>query len=213
MEDRKDVIIDPEKTALLLLHWQKELAHPDGKLSNPIFKIISAAGTVKNTQAVLRACRRRNMFIVYVNVSHRPGYPEMPPNLSPMSGGLKRAKAFLMGTWGAEVIDELKPLEDEIIVINSCMSGFMYTDLELLLRNRGINNVVLTGLATNWVIESTARDAFNRGYSVYTISDCCNSPNQEAHRYCLVHTLPFLGYVLDSGSFIKAIEFRAKASG
>ncbi|MBN2062505.1 MAG: cysteine hydrolase [Deltaproteobacteria bacterium] len=206
MEDNEELIINTDRTALLLLHWQNELAHPDGKLSNHIFNNIKEAGTINNTQRVLKASRSSNMFIVYVSVAHRPGYPEMPPNPSPMSEGLKKSSAFLMGTWGAEIIDELRPLEDEIIVVNASMSGFIYSDLELLLRNRGINTIVLTGLATNWVIESTARDAFNRGYSVITLSDCCNSPSKEAHNYCLTKTLPVLGSVIDSNSFIKALE-------
>ena len=206
MKGKEELIIDTDRTALLLLHWQNELAHPDGKLSDPIFKIIKKAGTIEKTQQVLKAGRNSSMFIAYVNAAHRPGYPEMPASPSPMSEGLKTAKAFLKGTWGAEIIDELKPLENEIIVINPAMSGFIYSDLELLLRNRGISRIVLTGIATNWVIESTARDAFNRGYSVYTLSDCCNSPIEEAHNYCIRNTLPILGSVIDSKSFIKALK-------
>ena len=202
----EEYIIDPDRTALLLLHWQNEIAHPEGRLSDPISGIIAEAGTVKNTQEILQASRSRNMFIAFVNAAHRPGYPEMPRNPAPMSIGLKNANAFIMGSWGTEVIDELKPIEDEIIIINSSTSGFTYTDLDLLLRNRKIDSVVLTGLATNWVIESTARDAFNRGYIVYTLSDCCNSPSEEAHNYCLTNTLPMLGFVLDSESYLKALE-------
>ena len=206
MEGKNELIVDTDRTALLLLHWQNELAHQEGKLSNPIFKIIEEAGTIKNTQQVLEASRNSNMLIIYVNAAHRPGYPEMSANPSPMSENLKMANAFLMGTWGAEAIDELKPMEDELVVINASTSGFVYSDLDLLLRNHGITSVVLTGLATNWVVESTARDAFNRGYCVITLADCCNSPSEEAHNYCLRNTLPVLGSVIDSKSFIKALD-------
>jgi nicotinamidase-related amidase len=77
--------------------------------------------------------------------------------------------------------------------------------LDLLLRNRGIRTVVLSGLATNWVVESTARDANNRGYAVWTLSDCCNSSSQEAHAYCLTNSLPMLGVVCDSAAYVQEL--------
>jgi nicotinamidase-related amidase len=198
--------IDPDKTALLLLHWQNELVKPEGRLSYPISGILATSGTVENMRAVLEASRNKGVFVVYVNVGHRPGYPEMPRNPAPLAAGLINAKAFIAGTWGIEVIEELRPLEDEIVIVNFSTSGFTYTELDLLLRNRGITTVVLTGLATNWVIESTARDAFNRGYSVCTLNDCCNSSNEEAHTYCVRNTLPMLGTVCDSKAYIKALS-------
>ena len=167
--------LDPRTTALLLLHWQNELVKPGGKIAHLLADTLAAAGTVEHTRAALRASRDAGVFVVYVNVSHRPGYPEMGPDAGPLSAGLVKAQAFIRGTWGVEVIEELAPLPGEIEIVNYSTSAFIYTELDLLLRNRGITTVVLSGLATNWVVESTARDANNRGYAVWTLSDCCNS--------------------------------------
>jgi nicotinamidase-related amidase len=96
-------------------------------------------------------------------------------------------------------------LKDEVVVLNYSPNGFGYTELDLILRNHSITDVVLTGLVTNWVIETTARDAFCKGYFVYTLADCCNSWSDEAHNWSLTNILPMLGAVSDSKSYIKAL--------
>jgi nicotinamidase-related amidase len=201
-----EIVIDPTRTALLLLHWQNELVKSEGKLYGPLSKLLHAAHTIEHTVAVLKASRRKKMLIIYINVSHRPGYPEISKRPAPLAAGLIETQAFLRGTWGTEIIDELIPLKDEIVVFNHSTSAFIYTELDLLLRNRGITDVVLTGLATNWVVESTARDAFNRGYFVYTLGDCCNGSSEEAHRYSMANILPMLGVVIDSKAYIRGLE-------
>jgi nicotinamidase-related amidase len=206
MEENAEITIDPGRSALLLLHWQNELVKPEGLLSAPLLGILAASGTVGRMQAALQASRERGVFVVYVNVGHREGYPEIARNPAPLATGLMKAHAFIKGTWGAEVIEELRPLKDEIEIINYSTSAFISTELELLLRNRGITNVILTGLATNWVVESTARDAFNRGYCVWTLSDCCNSSSRESHDYCMSNTLPMLGVVCDSKAYLDALS-------
>ncbi len=205
MAKERKPAIDPAKTALLLLHWQNELVKQGGVLSDAFSGILASFGTLGHMQAVLQASRKSKVYVVYVNASHRKGYPEIADNPAPLAAGLVKTNAFIKGTWGVEVIEELRPEEDEIEIFNYSTSAFIYTELDLLLRNRGIGAVVLTGLATNWVVESTAREAFNRGYLVWTLSDCCNSPNREAHDYCIKNTLPMLGVVCDSKTYMEAL--------
>lgn len=198
--------IDPRTSALLILHWQNELVKPGGLVSTPLPGLLAAAGTVQRLQNALQASRERGVQVVFVNASHRRGYPEVPRIPAPLAAGLVESSAFIRGTWGARVIDELEPQEDEIEIANYSTSAFIYTELDLILRNRGITTVVLAGLATNWVVESTARDAFNRGYAVWTLADCCNSSSREAHDYCVRNTLPMLGVVCDSADYVEALR-------
>ena len=174
--------IDPRTSALLILHWQNELVKPGGVGVPPRFPgvLIAASDAPTDAGALSRQAGRDGVLVVYVNASHRKGYPELPADPAPLAAGLVKSNAFIRGTWGAQVIDELWPLEDEIEIANYATSAFIYNELDLILRNRGITTVVLAGLATNWVVESTARDAFNRGYSVWTLADCCNSPEPES---------------------------------
>lgn len=200
--------IDPGTSALLLLHWQNELVRPGGAVDTPFPGVLMAAGTTLRMQDALQASREHGVLVIFVNACHRKGYPELPANPAPLAAGLVKSNAFIKGTWGAQVVDELRPLEDEIEIANYATSAFIYNELDLILRNRGINTVVLAGLATNWVVESSARDAFNRGYSVWILADCCNSPDREAHDYCVKKTLPMLGVVCQAEDYVRALSSR-----
>jgi len=197
--------IDPRTSALLILHWQNELVKPGGLVSTPLPGIIAASGTIHRLRDALQASRDRGVLVAYVNASHRKGYPEVPRIPAPLAAGLVQSNAFIRGTWGAQVIDELAPMEDEIEIANFSTSAFIYNELDLILRNRGITTVVLAGLATNWVVESTARDACNRGYAVWTLADCCHGSSAEAHDYCVKNTLPMLGVVCTAHDYIEAL--------
>lgn len=200
----ESLTINPKKTALLILHWQNELVKPNGKLYGPISKAIQANQIIENTAVALEASRQSGMMVVYVNVNHRPGYPEVPARQAPLADGLRKSGAFIKDSWGTQVIDELAPRENEFVIPNYSTSAFIASELDTLLRVQGITDVVLTGLATNWVVESTARDAFNRGYFVYTLSDCCYGTSEEAHNYSVTNVLPMIGLVL------RAAEYREK---
>ncbi len=198
--------IDPRTSALLILHWQNELVKPGGLVAAAFSGVLAEFETLQRMRDALQASRAEGVLVVFVNASHRKGYPELPANPAPLAAGLVKTNAFIRGTWGAEVIDELTPLADEIEISNYATSAFIYNELDLILRNRGITTVVLAGLATNWVVESTARDAFNRGYSVWTLADCCNSPSREAHDYCVTNTLPMLGVVCHADEYVTALS-------
>src|SRR4030042_2946290 len=200
------VTIDPAKTALLLLHWQNDIAAPGGKRSRDLVERLAAAHTIEHTQTVLKASREKGMLVVYVVASHRPGYPEIPAKRVPLFNHVVASGTHMRGTWDTQVIDQLKPLDDEIIVYNYFPSSFIYTDLDLVLRNKGITDLVLSGVATNWDVESTARDAICYGYFIYTLKDCCLSHNDEMHNWALKNILSVLGVVIDSETYIAALK-------
>jgi len=198
--------INPTKTALLLLHWQNDLAMPSGRLSRDMPQRLAADHTIEHVQAVLKVSREKGMLVVYVNASHRSGYPEVNPKPSSLSSGIAKDGGLMRGSWGAEVIDQLKPLAEDIIIYNYSSNAFAYTELDLILRNKGITDLVLTGLVTNWIVESTARDAINRGYNIYTLSDCCQGVNEEMHKWSLSNILSAIGSVIDSRSYIASLH-------
>ena len=191
--------INPTKTALLLLHWQNDLATLSGKLAKNLPGRLAATFTIQSTQAILKASREAEMLVIYVNASHRSGYPEIH---SPANSIVVRSGSLVRGTWGAEVIEELKPIGDDIVIFNYSSNAFSYTELDLILRNKGITHLVLSGLVTNWIVESTARDAVARGYIIYTISNCCQSFSDEMHNWSITNILSAIGSVFDSKTFI-----------
>ena len=207
-ERGSELILEPEKTALLLIHWQKEIASPEGRNSEDMPQRLEALGILKRTQSVLDATRKRGMLVAYINGVHAPGYPELGARTVPLAAMLIRRGAMLKGTEGVEVIDELRPLEGEIVLDNYSSSAFCGTPLDLILRNNGITNLVISGIATHVAVESTTRDAFNLGYTVYTLEDCCTSTTQEIHDWSIKNTLAFFGFVIDAESYLAAITER-----
>jgi nicotinamidase-related amidase len=204
--DEATLTIDPAKTALLLIHWQKDVAAPGFKHAGNHPERLAAAHTIEHTQAVLKASREKGVLVIYVNAGHRPGYPEVSPKSAPVSRNVVASGAHIRGTMGNEVVDQIKPRDDEIVVYNYSPDGFCYTDLDLILRNKGITDLVLSGLSTNWAVETTAREGACRGYFIYTLKDCCNSSSDEMHNWALTNILPRLGAVIDSEAYINALR-------
>ena len=198
--------IDPSNTAFMLLHWQNDLVALNGKFAGDLPKLIAEAKNIENTAAALKASREKGMLVIYVALSYRPGYPEFPQAIGGIAGHVKEAQAFLRGSWGAEPIDQLKPLEEEPVVFNSSSDAFCYTDLELILRNRGIKNLVLTGMCTNFVVESTAREALNRCFSVTVLEDCCNSFARELHNWSIKNIMPSFAMISNSETYTKILS-------
>ena len=204
--DEATLTIDPAKTALLLIHWQKDVAAPGFKHASNHPERLAEAHTIEHTQAVLKASREKGVLVIYVNASHRLGYPEVPTIPAPIFKNIAAHGAHIRGTVGNEVIDQIKPRDDEIVVYNYSPDGFCYTDLDLILRNKGITDLVLSGLSTNWAVETTAREGACRGYFIYTLKDCCNSSSDEMHNWALTNILPRLGAVIDSEAYINALR-------
>jgi nicotinamidase-related amidase len=197
--------LDPSTTALLLVHWQNEIAAFEGRNAQDMAQRVRAQGILQRTQAVLDATRKRGMLVVYINGVHAPGYPELGAKTVPLAAMLIARGSMQKGTWGVEVIDELKPMAGEILIDNYSPSGFSSTPLDVVLRARGITNLVISGIATHVAVESTTREAFNLGYTVFTLEDCCTSTTQEIHDWSIRNTLSFFGFVTDAAGYIAAI--------
>ena len=198
--------LDPSETALLLIHWQNEIASPEGRNAQDMPQRVREKGILQRTQAVLNAARKQGMLVVYINGVHAPGYPELGARTVPLAAMLISRGSMQKGTWGVEVIDELMPIDGEILLDNYSPSGFCSTPLDVILRARGITNLVISGIATHVAVESTTREAFNLGYTVYTLEDCCTSTTQEIHEWSIKNVLSFFGFVIDAESYMAAIS-------
>ncbi len=143
------------------------------------------------------------MLIVHVGVAFRQGHPEIGPG-APLFQGIKKGNALLEGSWGADFHPGLKPADGEIVVIKRGVSALAGTDLGLVLRTKGISSLVLTGIATNFVIEGTARHAVDEGYQVTILTDCCASFSDDMHTFSL-QILSQLGAAGMAAEFVAAL--------
>jgi nicotinamidase-related amidase len=196
--------IDVAKTGLLVMDFQNDIVDPKGVMgSQGMAAQVQEKKAIEHTATALAAARSAGMLIAHVGVAFRPGHPEIGPG-APLFQGIKQANALVEGSWGAEFHPGVKPADGELVVIKRGVSAFAGTDLSPIFRSKGITHVVLTGIATNFVIEGTARHAVDEGYVVTVLTDCCASFSDEMHTFSL-QVLSQLGAAATADAFRAAL--------
>lgn len=197
--------IDTTRTALLLMDFQNDMVDPGGAFASQGWASeVQEKRAIENTARALAAARSAALPVIHVGVAWRPGFPEANRR-APLFAGVEQANGLVEGTWGAEFHPELKPASGELVIRKRSVSALAGTELDRLLRLSDINVLALTGFATTWVVEGTARDAVDRGYSVVVLGDCCATFTEEMHRFALEVTLPLLGTVTTADEFASAL--------
>jgi len=136
-------------------------------------KLPNASEVVPRIGRLLQAARQRGVPVIYVCDSHLEGVDRELEVWGPHA---------LKDTWGAKVVDELAPAKGDFVVEKRRYSAFYATDLDLLLRELGVDTLILTGVATEICVQHTAADAFYRGFNVVVVEDCVRGGSEEAHR-------------------------------
>ena len=198
---------NPEKAALLILHYQNDIVHPDGKIASYYAQRIADAGNIKNTKAVLDACRKKGIPVIHVRFALRPGAPEVSEKPGPLFSAFTKAGVLLDGTWGAEIIDELKPIGNEPVVTHASKNGFYGTDLDILLHSKGITDVMIAGIATaRYVVLATTLSASDHQYYPIVLKDCCNDASDELHNWVIENVLSYIAIISDSKEITQKIN-------
>jgi nicotinamidase-related amidase len=163
---------DPARTALLVMDLQTEII---GRLGD------RAAPLLERVPRVIAAARKAKVPIIYVVVAFRPGYPELSPRSALYEMVAKQGRLAL-GTPAAEVAPAVRPEEGDVVVVKHRVSAFAGTDLEMILRAKGIDTLVLLGIATSGVVLSTVRHGADADYRLVVVKDCCADGDDEVHR-------------------------------
>jgi len=183
--------------ALIALHYQNDICHRRGLIPFSLDREAAHARDFLEASAqASAAARRAGWTIVHMHIVFAADYSDMPRNCrlfqkTEQLGALKR------GSWGAAPYEGFAPEADDIVVEGTGNSAFRRTDLEALLRERAIERVNVMGLATQFSVEHTVRDAADIGYRVRLFADCCASGDMDAHHASL-RTLTMLADVLNS---------------
>ena len=189
-----ETIIDPSRTALVVIDLQ------NGVASLPASPHASA-DVISRTSAIAGALRAKGGLVVWVNVAAPIGpaavAPKLdnPPNFPP---------AF-PAEW-TTLVSSLDVQADDVRVFKRNWGAFYGTDLDLQLRRRGIDTIVLTGIATNLGVESTARDAYERGYNQIFVEDATSGLGEGAHQAAVSTTFPRIGLVRSSDDVLAALR-------
>jgi biuret amidohydrolase len=189
--------------ALIALHFQNDICDPRGLIPFSLHRGTAAAKHfLQASHRALEGARRAGWTIAHMHIVFAADYSDLPRNCR-LFARTHELGALKQGSWGAAACQGFEPLSGEIFVSGNANSAFCRTDLERLLRDRGITRVNVMGLATQFSVEHTVRDAADMGYPVRLFADCCISGDLKAHRASL-HTLAMLADVVDSTTIFKA---------
>lgn len=199
-------MIDRHHTALLVMDFQHDIVDPGGLFgSQGTAQQIRQRDVVGHTMRALAAARRASLLVVHVAVAYRPGHPEISGDAPPLFKAIKDGNALVEGTLGASFHPDLAPVPGELVVVKRLVSALAGTDLDAILRARGIHALVLCGIATNFVVEGTTRDAVDRGYAVTVLADCCATFSEDMHRAALAE-LHWLGRISSADEFARELD-------
>ncbi len=207
-----------KETAIIVIDMQNAYASKNGYVDLAGFDISGAAGTIGKIDEVLKAARRAGIQIVYLQNGWDPDYVEAGTELSPnyhKSNALKtmrrdpnlKGQLLARGGWDYEIVDALAPQPGDIRVHKTRYSAFFNSQLDSILRSRGIRNLVFVGIATNVCVESTLRDGFHLEYFGVMLEDATHHLGPEFLQKATVYNIEtFFGWVSTVEDFLTSVK-------
>ncbi|RYZ44047.1 MAG: cysteine hydrolase [Myxococcaceae bacterium] len=195
--------LDPSTTAVLLIEYQNEFATEGGVLHPAVKGVMAETNMLENTQALVRTARAKGVTVMHAPISFAEGYGELTRHPYGILKGVVDGKAFVKGGWGAQIIDALTPQKGDIVIEGKRgLDTFASTNLDFILRSKGIKTVIIGGFLTNCCVESTMRTAYEHGYDVITLTDCTAATSAEAHQNALKYDFPMFSRPLPSSDVL-----------
>jgi len=192
-------------TALLVVDVQNDFCHNQGVFSKYKSATLDhVEQAVSKLSALIEKCRQSNLPIIFIRTTHSD-WTNSPSWLKRMEGAGEKMRICAPDSWGSDFYN-VAPKEGDCIVTKHRYSAFIGTDLDLILKSKGIENILVTGVATNVCVESTARDAYHRDYNVILIEDCCGAYDNTEHGATLNNISKFFGTVTTSETLIATLE-------
>jgi ureidoacrylate peracid hydrolase len=188
---------------VIVIDMQNDFCHQDGAYHRhdpQIFQVAGIKEMIPRLQHFLVQIREKRIPIVFCRylIDDRArdagNYVKIRPFL--FKEGLRR------DTWGGEIIDELKPMKNDFIVVKSRYSAFYNTNMEVVLRSFKAETLFFTGVATNVCVESSIRDAFFRDYQCVLVEDCCKAWNEESHLGVIKNVIHGFGMVMTADELL-----------
>ena len=189
--------LDLKSSALLAMDCQMSIVD---SLAPP-----EKAKVLVNLPRAIAAARKAGMPVIYVVVQFREGYPEVSGN-NPLFSSVRQAGRLRESDPNSRICDEVRPQPGEVIVTKKRIGAFTGSDLEVVLRSKGIDTLVLTGVSSLGVVESTARHAFDMDYKLFVIGDCCSDCDPKANEVAMSVLLPRLATVCSTDDFVAEVS-------
>lgn len=207
---------DPARTALVMIDFQRDFVYPGGfgeSLGNDTSYLLKA---LPPAERVLKACRAAGIFVVHTREGHRGDLSDLPvtkyergkPSLHIGDPG-PMGRLLVRGEYGHDIVEEVYPIDGEPVVDKPGKGAFYATDMDTILKTRGIRWLIVCGVTTEVCVQTSVREANDRGYDALVLSDAVGSYFPEFQRVALEMIKAqggIFGWVSDSESFLSALQ-------
>jgi nicotinamidase-related amidase len=188
----------PHRPVFMSMDFQRAMCDPDGAVGRAgLAGEIARRGTLERLATTLAAVRSAEVPVVHVRVAFDPDYSRMT-SASPRFAAFRDRRMLTEDADESQFVHAATPLDGEPVIDKGCVNQFVGTRLLALLVSYGCNHLILAGVATNHVVEGTARYAADHGFRVTVVDDCCAGASAEMHAFSVERILPFYGEVVAS---------------
>ena len=221
----ESLVMEPVRTAVIVVDMQNDFGSDGGMMALAGIDISGNRAVIPPTARVLAAARQAGMLVVYLKMAFLAdlsdsGAPDAPNWLKhlPLRAGEKTttpdgaaSRILVRDTWNTDIVAELQPGPDDVVLNKHRYSGFYQTDLDKVLKDRSINSLIFAGWTTSVCVESTVRDAMFRDYRCLVLEDCTAEPignglPRSNHEASLLAIQVLFGWVSESAKLIAALE-------